>query len=179
MQKDKKQKMMVASQFVLKHVYMPLAMSRLSRLELLSSARRHYRAFRSRKSKHDYLVYLQELTGYSSLKTIIRHLSPATEKKHPRKRGCRPILNAEDNLALKELWFAMDQPCGKRFCSMLPECSPLGKATSSLERCQQSTSSSCQQCDSRSGIAPFQDSVLSNRFHRGIDDIERVEIFYG
>ena len=103
---------------------MPLAMSRLSRLELLSAARRHYRAFRSRKSKHDYLVYLQELTGYSSLKTIIRHLSSASRKKQPRKRGCRPVLNAEDILALKELWFAMDQPCGKRFCSMLPEWLP-------------------------------------------------------
>ena len=100
---------------------MPLKMSKQSRFELLNGARQVYASKRTRKDKHDFLLEMQQLTGYKSTKTIIRALSSTKEKPVKEKRGRNHFLKTREIKILKKLWFAMDQPCGKRLKAMLPE----------------------------------------------------------
>lgn len=100
---------------------MPLTMSKQSRRELLNQARHIYASKLTRQARHDYLLEIQQLTGYKSLKTIIRHLSGKKKTSGKEKRGRKASLAAREINILKKLWLAMDQPCGKRLKAMLPE----------------------------------------------------------
>ena len=87
----------------------------------MRNANRIYHAKQGRKEKGAYLRYLQEVTGYKSLKTIIRKLSPKRKRAKRKRSGRRKILTTQEVDWLRELWFIMDQPCGKRMRSMLPD----------------------------------------------------------
>lgn len=100
---------------------MPLNMSKQSRLELLNEARQVYASKKMRKDKHEFLLEMQQLTGYKSIKTMIRALSATKEKPVKEKRGRNHVLGNREINILKKLWFAMNQPCGKRLKAMLPE----------------------------------------------------------
>ena len=103
---------------------MPLAMSKLATIEFLQHSASIYHSKRSRKAKSLYLLELQQLTGYKSIKTIIRHLNQPKKPRTKEKRGRHSKLQPQDIKLLKQLWFDMDQPCGKRFVSMISDWLP-------------------------------------------------------
>lgn len=100
-------------------------MSKLASIELLRQSAPIYHSKRTRQAKSNYLLELQQLTGYKSFKTIIRHLSQSKKKRTQEKRGRHSKLQPQDIKLLKQLWFDMDQLCGKRFVSMIPDWLPV------------------------------------------------------
>ena len=113
------------------------------------------------------------MTGYSSLKTIIHHLSPASRKKQPRKRGCRPVFKRRRHSSpegtVVRLVLALRHAIllhASRMASLLGSQHPPLSAASKARLL-------------RAGSAlligrsrPFEDSVLSGRHLLGIDGIE-------
>ena len=100
---------------------MALNMSKSSITELLSVWRAKYHRTRSRKEKGQIIKTIMELTGYKSAKTIIRRLNERKAPPRMPRSGRRKILGKKEVKILKELWFEMDQPCGKRMKEALPE----------------------------------------------------------
>ncbi len=99
-------------------------MSKQTTDELLLSIAADYHRLESRKAKHAILEKIMSLTGYKSPKTIIRKLASANSRPVGKSRG-RPRICPEKMVEkLKDLWFLMEQPCGKRMKSMLPEWLP-------------------------------------------------------
>ena len=88
---------------------MALNMSKSSITELLSVWRAKYHHTRSRKEKS------------RIIKTIIRRLNERKIPPLPPRSGRRKILRKKEVNILKELWFEMDQPCGKRMKEALEE----------------------------------------------------------
>ncbi len=100
---------------------MALNMSKSSITELLSVWRAKYHHTRSGKEKGRIIKTIMESTGYKSAKTIIRRLN---ERKPPPRTPCagrRKILSKREVSIIKDLWFEMDQPCGKRMKEALEE----------------------------------------------------------
>ncbi len=96
-------------------------MSKQQRLELLNEARQVYASKKTRKDKYEFLLEIQQLTRYKTTKTIIRTLSSTKEKPVKEKRYRNHFLKPQEIKILGKLWFAMDQPCGKRLKAILPE----------------------------------------------------------
>lgn len=148
---------------------MPLVMSKLASIELLRQSAPIYHSKRTRQAKSNYLLELQQLTGYKSFKTIIRHLSQSKKKRTQEKRGRHSKLQPQDIKLLKQLWFDMDQPCGKRFVSMIPDWFPvwIGKhhpiSPEQQERMTHVSSSTQDRV-----LGPFRMEQGKNRKPRGI-----------
>lgn len=100
---------------------MALNMSKSSITELLSVWRAKYHHTRSRKEKSRIIKTIMESTGYKSSKTIIRRLNERKIPPRTPRSGRRKILGGKEVKILKELWFEMDQPCGKRMKEALVE----------------------------------------------------------
>ncbi len=104
--------------------HMPLKMSKQTTDELLLSIAADYHRLEGRKAKHAILEKIMSLTGYKSSKSIIRKLAAARLPAVGKSRGRPRICPDETVTRLKDLWFLMEQPCGKRMKSMLPEWLP-------------------------------------------------------
>ena len=96
-------------------------MSKSSITELLSVWRAEYHRTRSRKEKGRIINAIMESTGYKSAKTFIRRLNERKSPPRPPRSGRRKILREKVVNILKDLWFEMDQPCGKRMRKALAE----------------------------------------------------------
>lgn len=118
---------------------MPLTMSRLSTKELLNTAKPLYQKLKSRKEKSLVLLKLKEITGYKSVKSLIRKFSTKQGEKKKKRRGRPPLLTPKDLVILKDLWLLMDQPCGKHLKAMIPDwIDPWQKENKKLPLAQQS-----------------------------------------
>lgn len=100
-----------------------LITSKLLRFECLKRARDGYRTLHRKKEKELFLDYWMNFLGYKSRKHLIKLLRPKkpSQRQEHAKRGRPSQLMDEDIVLLKKLWFACDQPCGKRLVAMLPE----------------------------------------------------------
>lgn len=96
-------------------------MSRLSAKELLNTAKPLYQKLKTRKEKSLFLLKLKELTGYKSVKSLIRKFSTSQREKKKKRRGRPPLLTPKDLVILKDIWLLMDQPCGKHLKAMIPD----------------------------------------------------------
>ena len=100
-------------------------MSKLSKNEVLAKLRRHYRQANA-EYKRRLIDEAVSLLGYHR-KSAIRALR-AVPSKSPResKRTGRPVLFASAELlpALRRIWLAAHQPCGRRLAALLPDWLP-------------------------------------------------------
>lgn len=80
----------------------------------MERARWEYAHVRRRKEKSALIDAVVQFVGYKSRKQAIRALNRKGKSKEGRKSGRRKKLTFQETDVLREVWFAMGQPCGKR-----------------------------------------------------------------
>lgn len=99
---------------------MPLNMSKIATCEYIFQMRRRYQLLRGKKAKGQILNEIVEITGYDR-KQAIRLMNQRAQPYRKRKQGGRPpLLDKQDIETIKNIWFASQQPCGKRLHALLP-----------------------------------------------------------
>lgn len=99
---------------------MPLNMSKIATIEYIFQMRRRYKLLRGKKAKGQLLNEIVTITGYDR-KQAIRLMKQRAQPYRKRKQGGRPpLLNEQDIEIIKRIWFASEQPCGKRLHALLP-----------------------------------------------------------
>ncbi len=78
-----------------------------------------YSRTRGKKAKGAMIDAVVQFVGYKSRKQAIRALNIHPSTSASPRRGRAKKLNAEQVEILRKIWFAMDQPCGKRMQPML------------------------------------------------------------
>ena len=100
---------------------MPLKMRKQERKQFVERAKREYAHAGSRKEKSALIDAVVQFVGYKSRKQAIRVLNRQGKSKMSRKKGRRKKLSIQETDVLREVWFAMGQPCGKRMQPALGE----------------------------------------------------------
>ena len=93
---------------------MPLKMKMQERKRFVERARWEYAHARRRKDKSALIDTVVQFVGYKSRKQAIRILNRKKKSKEGRTRGRSKKLTLQETDMLREVWFAMGQPCGKR-----------------------------------------------------------------
>ena len=100
---------------------MILKMSKQARIELLSVWREKYTSVTSRYGKARIIDYIMQSSGYKSRKTVIRLLSGKKSPPGKKKKGRPKMIGRKKLQLIKNIWFLMGQPCGKRMAAQLAE----------------------------------------------------------
>ena len=98
---------------------MPLKMRNEEKKQFLARARAEYARTRGRKAKGQLIDAVVQFVGYKCRKQAIRALNSKVPAPGKGKRGRVKKLDARQVEVLREIWFALDQPCGKRMQPVL------------------------------------------------------------
>ena len=99
--------------------HMPLKMRAQERKRFLERARREYSRTKKKKAKGAMIDAVVQFVGYKSRKQAIRALNSHPSTSASPRHGRVKKLNAKQVEILRKIWFAMDQPCGKRMQPVL------------------------------------------------------------